>query len=71
VRARRPARAINPGAELRFAAKLRDRFEDLDEHLLRHVLGFVAPAEHAKNQAEHARLVGFDELVERALVALL
>jgi hypothetical protein len=50
--------AIDPGGELRVAPELIDRLEDLDEDLLRHVLGLVAPAEHAEDEHEHAPLVG-------------
>jgi hypothetical protein len=61
--------AIDPGAEPRVAAEGADGLEDLDEHLLCHVFGLVAAAEHAQEQPEHALFVGLHELVEGALVA--
>src|SRR4029079_947621 len=60
--------AINPRAEPRISAERADRLEHLHEHLLRHVLGFVETAEHAKEQPKDALLVGLHERVERALV---
>src|SRR5439155_18606822 len=60
--------AIDPGAEPRITAERADRLENLHEHFLRHVLGLVAPAEHAQEQPEHSLLVSLHELVERALV---
>ena len=52
----------------RVAAKLVNGLEDLDEDLLRHVLGFVLAGEHAQHEPEYAVAVELDELVERPLV---
>ena len=63
------ADSINPRAELGIAAERADGLEYLYEHFLRHVFGFVATAEHAQHETEHARFVEFDQLVERTLVS--
>jgi hypothetical protein len=46
-----------------------DRFEDLHEDFLRHVLGLVSAREHPEEEPVDALAVQLDQLVERTLVA--
>ena len=66
------AEAVEPGRELGVAAEAADRAEDLDEHLLQHVLEIAATgAEHAMQVARDLGAVQAVELAERFLVAAL
>jgi len=61
---------VEPGRELRLIAERVDGLEHDDEHLLRHVLGLGAVAEHAVGDVEHAVAVLGEQLGERTLVAV-
>ena len=63
--------AIQPRRELGVAAEGVDVLEDGHEHLLRHVLGLLADADHAEDDVEDLVLVEAHDLGERALVPLL
>src|SRR5690606_36730951 len=60
--------AVIPRAQLGISAELTDGFEDLNEDLLGHIVGFIAAPEHAEYQREHAVLVELYKLVKRSLI---
>src|SRR5204862_4799728 len=60
---------IEPRAQPRLAAKVRDGAMGSQEHLLRDLLGLRAVAQHAQRDAEHAMLIRDHELFECARIA--
>ena len=60
---------VEPGGELGLPAELAKAPVRAEEGFLRHLFGFGRAAEHAQGHAEHAVLVGGDELFEGPRVA--
>ena len=65
-----PRDAVQPGVELRVAAKAFERSIRAQETLLRQVLDVASIAHEAPCQAEHRILVPLDQYPERSAIAL-
>ena len=63
--------AIEPSAKRALALERAELGDDLDQHLLGHLLGVLRPEDHADGDVVDPRLVPQDQLLQRGAVAVL
>ncbi len=62
-----PSNAIEPGAEFAFALESAELGNELDEHLLRDLLGILRMKDNADGNVVDPRLMPEDEFLQRTL----